>query len=1116
MLAQFFVFQVDPHTLITGTYDPALVLLSVFLSCMASFFALRLAAAARHIVIKKYRWLALSSGAFIMAGGIWSMHFVGMLAFEMSHPMAYDPWITALSFLPAVVASYIVLHSLSTEAACLSVTLRNGIIVGAGIGTMHYVGMAAMRMDMILRYDPYWFVLSILIAVGLAFIALSTRSTLKKKFPAMRSLHITLISSTIMGGAISGMHYTGMEAARFIQDMQCVVPTITEQDNQQLALVVAIFTLLISTLAVNVSSQLRYRQLLSEKTAGEARLQAILDTATDGVITINGQGEIQGINSAVSQIFGWPESELVGRNVSMLMPSPHQAQHDSYLARYLQTGETKVIGAPREVEAKHRDGQLIPVRLGVGQVNLESGETLFVGFVADISERKAMEEKLRESEARLRSLMQNIPGASFRRLLDSQCTPIFLSDGIVDLCGYSAQDFLSGTQRFADCIVAEDRDKVCSSIAASLDDRETYEVEYRLIHRDGHTVWVLENGMIVRDENGKILWSDGVTVDISSRKAMEEELVEARQRAEQAAESKASFLANMSHEIRTPMNAIIGFTDILLDSEISGESRRHLQTISQSSRSLLHLLNDILDSAKLEKNKLEIEPIPFKLSSCVDTVISTLWLSAKSKGIELDLQLDAQLPDVVFGAEDRIRQVLMNLVGNGIKFTEKGKVSLLVEALSAKPDWVRFSVQDTGIGIEADRLSAIFEPFTQADASMSRRFGGTGLGTSISKQLVELMGGEIHANSEVGVGSCFYLDLPLPASELSVAGGVMEVVMLPPLRILVCDDIEQNVNLLKILLERQGHTIFIARDGLQAVEQYQTQELDVILMDIQMPNLDGLAASREIRRLSETLPRTRVPIVALTASVLVEDRLEAKQAGMDGFANKPVEMGQLTREIARLLKLDPEVYNASLNEGDELANSPDYQVIHYGKAIKLWGDEQLYAQELGKLVAKNRDISSKLAQLLDRNHWNELAERAHAMKGITGNLALMPLFYAFTQLEKSADGHRPAQAEKSLAEISQYWAQLMVELDMLQQRATRHVSQSQPLDVSEEEILALLNQWLKATRAGELRDDLAAHVPQVAPDQIKKMIVDALNAMDEFDFKAAAGFIQSAIDALQS
>lgn len=622
--------------------------------------------------------------------------------------------------------------------------------------------------------------------------------------------------------------------------------------------------------------------------------------------------------------------------------------------------------------------------------------------------------------------------------------------------------------------------------------------------------------MIVRDENGQILWSDGVTVDISSRKAMEEELVEARQRAEQAAESKASFLANMSHEIRTPMNAIIGFTDILLDSEISGESRRHLQTISQSSRSLLHLLNDILDSAKLEKNKLEIEPIPFKLSSCVDTVISTLWLSAKSKGIELDLQLDAQLPDVVFGAEDRIRQVLMNLVGNGIKFTEKGKVSLLVEALSAKPDWVRFSVQDTGIGIEADRLSAIFEPFTQADASMSRRFGGTGLGTSISKQLVELMGGEIHANSEVGVGSCFYLDLPLPASELSVAGGVMGVVMLPPLRILVCDDIEQNVNLLKILLERQGHTIFIARDGLQAIEQYQTQELDVILMDIQMPNLDGLAASREIRRLSETLPRTRVPIVALTASVLVEDRLEAKQAGMDGFANKPVEMGQLTREIARVLKLDPEVYNASLNEGDELANSPDYQVIHYGKAIKLWGDEQLYAQELGKLVAKNRDISSKLAQLLDKNHWSELAERAHAMKGITGNLALMPLFYAFTQLEKSADGHRPAQAEKSLAEISQYWAQLMVELDMLQQRATRHVSQSNPLDVSEEEILALLNQWLKATRAGELRDDLAAQLPQVAPDKIKKMIVDALNAMDEFDFKAAAGFIQSAIDALQS
>ncbi|EPS3421911.1 PAS domain S-box protein [Vibrio fluvialis] len=1119
MLEQFFVTDVDPSKLVTGTYDPWLVLLSVFLASMASFFALRLAAAARHIVISKYRRIALFSGAFIMAGGIWSMHFVGMLAFAMPHSMDYDPMITALSLLPAIVASYIVLKSLIDETDSCRLTLRNGLIVGAGIGAMHYLGMEAMRMDMALRYDPYWFALSIVVAVVLAFIALSARRLLRKRFPALRSLHVKLISAVIMGAAISGMHYTGMEAARFIEQLECITPVAGMhagvQDNQQLALAVAIFTLLISTLALNVSSQLRYRQLLSEKTSGEARLQAILDTATDGVITINAKGEIQGINAAVSQIFGWQENEVLGRNVSMLMPSHHQQQHDGYLKRYLETGKASVIGSPREVYARHRNGDLIPVRLGVGRVNLDDGETLFVGFIADISQRKAMEEKLRESEERLSSLMQNIPGASFRRLLDHGWTPIYLSDGVAELCGYSADVLLSGEVSFFDCLLEEDRPQLCDNIRNSLDERETYEIEYRVTHKDGHTVWVLENGMIVRDENGNVVWSDGVMVDISSRKQMESELLEAKLRAEDAAESKASFLANMSHEIRTPMNAIIGFTDILLDSDISGENRRHLQTICQSSRSLLHLLNDILDSAKLEKNKLEIEPIPFKLAACVDTVISTLWLGAKSKRVELDLVMSANLPEVVEGAEDRIRQVLMNLVGNGIKFTEHGSVTLAVDPMTDKPDWIRFSVTDTGIGIEPERLNAIFEPFTQADASMSRRFGGTGLGTSISKQLVELMGGQISATSQPGRGSCFVIELPLPASELTVATPSSQVVALPHLRVLVCDDIEQNINLLRILLERQGHTVFTAQDGLEAVRQYQTVHPDVVLMDIQMPNLDGLGASREIRHWEAEQNLPQVPIVALTASVLIEDRLQARDAGMAGFANKPVDFAQLTQEMARVLNIKPQTSNSNPAVEREQTTDSDYQVVHFAKAMKLWGDERLYAVELQAWLDKQGEVASTLAALADDGAWNQLAERAHALKGLAGNLALMPLFHAFTQLEKSADAHLPAHVNQALADIERYWAELKRDSARLNDHSQENAPFTADAEIDTQALIVHLNDWLHATQSGELRDDLAALLLQLSPATIKKQIVEAHHAIDEFDFKAAAQAMQQALNALQ-
>ena len=1114
MLEQFFVLDVDPNKLITGTYEPWLVAVSVFLASMSSFFALRLAETARHIEAENQRQIALFSGAFIMAGGIWSMHFVGMLAFQMPHQMQYDYFLTAVSLLPAVFSSYIVLSSLINLRDSFVHNLRNGVIVGLGIGMMHYIGMEAMQMHVELRYDPFWFVLSILVSVSLATVALMSRSKLLLFFPTLSSIHLKLITSLIMGCAISGMHYTGMEAARFIVHDTHGNHLVSESDHIELAVVVSIFALLISTLAVNVSSQLRYRQLLKEKTEGEARLQAILETAADGVVTTDSLGVVQGINSAARKIFGWKEDEVIGRNVSMLMPSKYQSNYKRFLQQFLDQGNR--TSPPRELYARHRMGELIPVRVAVGRVDLEGGQTLFVGFIADISERKVMEEKLRESEQRLSSLMQNTPGASFRRLLDHNWTPVFLSEGIFKFTGYLAEDFLSGKADFASCVYeGQDRD-LCSNIRANIDDRGAYEIEYRLIHKDGHTVWVLENGMLVRNAKNEAVWTDGIMVDISSRKVMEQELLEAKQRAEHASEIKSTFLANMSHEIRTPMNAIIGFTDILMDSDIKGSDRKHLEAVSRASRSLLHLLNDILDSAKLEKNKLELESIPFELSACVDSVISTLWLSAKHKGIELTLTMSDELPKVVDGAEDRIRQVLMNLVGNGIKFTEKGGVTLSISPIESKPDWIRFDVIDTGIGIKPERLKAIFEPFTQADASMSRRFGGTGLGTTISQQLVELMGGSITATSQSGKGSCFTVELPLPKSELTSQSRSTQVVTLPQLRILVCDDIEQNINLLRILLERQGHVIFTAQDGIEAVAQYKKVKPDIVLMDIQMPLLDGLGACKHIRDWEQKQGVKTVPIIALTANVLAEDRIQAKQAGMNGFANKPVDLAQLTQEMASVLNINVAFRDEISLTLESPMGADQFHVVNMAKAMKLWGDEQLYVNELKTLIEKNSDLVDRIFnQLINDNHWQNIIERAHALKGISGNLALIPMYHAFASLEKAADEHLQEQALVALNRAQKHWSDLFKDIEQLESNCSTRAPEMIVHTVESTNVLPLLQEWLMVTRSGEVSDELAQQLSNGAPSSVKKLISDTVNALDDFDFESAERYINNAIETLQ-
>lgn len=387
------------------------------------------------------------------------------------------------------------------------------------------------------------------------------------------------------------------------------------------------------------------------------------------------------------------------------------------------------------------------------------------------------------------------------------------------------------------------------------------------------------------------------------RQQSEQALVAARSIAEIANVSKSQFLANMSHELRTPMNAILGMINVVLPKTVDPTAKDCLQTAKESADLLLTLLNDLLDTAKIESGKLELESTPFSPRRMLDQITRALSVRASEKGLQFFCRVQDEAPDAVIGDRTRLRQVLLNLAGNAIKFTERGEVEIRLNVLSREGEArLEFAVRDTGIGIPPSSLASLFQPFVQADASMTRRFGGTGLGLSISKTLVELMGGRIWVESELGHGSTFYFTVRLPlAKELSAdvdAPLTGRPEACAPLRILLVEDNPANQKLATYILQDRGHLVDIATDGEEAVNLTKQTRYDVILMDVQMPGMNGLDATAAIRKSEDG--SGRVPIIAMTAHAMRGDRDRCVAAGMDGYLSKPINAQEMLGLIESL------------------------------------------------------------------------------------------------------------------------------------------------------------------------------------------------------------------------
>ncbi|MFG0263706.1 MAG: PAS domain S-box protein [Rhodopirellula sp. JB055] len=637
------------------------------------------------------------------------------------------------------------------------------------------------------------------------------------------------------------------------------------------------------------------------------RLEAIFNTAVDGIITIDRQGIINSVNVAATKIFGYEIDELIDNNINMLMPEPEHSEHDGYLQTYEQTGQRHIIGHQRQVTGRRKDGSTFDLDLSVSETSL-SGDHKYVGIARDVSDRVRSEQAIKNASRRMQMALRAGGMAAW------EWTPkiSYWTKEMYELFGLPEDQEASPELCFS-LTHPDDVEALKRHWQDATAGNGEYEHEFRIIRPDGEMRWITGMGEVVRGKSGKITRMYGVNWDSTQEHIQAETLRESERRANEASASKSAFLANMSHEIRTPMTAILGYAELLEDLIPDEVGQHHLQTIRRNGDYLLEIINDILDLSKIEAGKLDVENEAFDPAHLIEDVRSIMEVRATEAGLALTVHYGQRIPSRIQSDPKRLKQVLINLVGNAIKFTPEGSVRLEVR-METSPVRLCVDVIDTGIGIAPEQQEQLFQPFSQGDSSVSRTFGGTGLGLTISRRLAEMLGGSISFQSEVGQGSTFTLsitpgdltDVPLVDHSQPRAESVDRVDELPIKQIqldcyaLVVDDRRDIRFLSRHILTKAGATVEECSDGQQAVNKIMEDMKmghcpNVIILDMQMPNLDGYATAKKLRQLGYD-----APIIALTADAMQGDMNLCLQAGCNDYLSKPIDAAKLLQLVSEL------------------------------------------------------------------------------------------------------------------------------------------------------------------------------------------------------------------------
>jgi PAS domain S-box-containing protein len=754
-------------TQLLGFYDHRLVALSVVIAVCASYAALDLAGrvtAARG----KARLAWLIGGASAMGLGIWSMHYIGMLAFNLPLQVEYD-WPTVLvSLLAAMAASAIALFVVSRKNMGLWHAIVGSVFMGSGIAAMHYIGMEAMRMAAMCHYSIPLVDLSVALAIVISFVALWLVFFSRNQKTSVGWRKIS--SALVMGAAIPVMHYTGMAAASFTS----------------------------SNMPVDLSH----------------------------AVSISGLG-ISGITMVTLTVLGLAIiTSLVDRRYS------------------------------------------------------------------------AQASQLATTEQRYRLLFERSLAGVYRTTLEGRI--LDCNDACARVLGYSSRDELLGSTMVSAYAAPDDLAQFISRVQ---NEHSVSNYERRLLRRDGTPVWVLENANLTKVDGVESI--EGTLFDITERKRAEEELQNAKETAEAASRAKSEFLANMSHEIRTPMNGIIGMTELTLETDLTTEQREYLGMVKTSADSLLTVINDILDFSKIEAGKLDLDTTAFNLRDMLEETARSFAVSAGTKGLELICDIRPDVPFDVVGDPIRLRQVIVNLLGNAIKFTDRGEVVLHVE-VQEKSDQglsLHFAIQDSGIGISKDKQQVIFEAFSQADTSSRRKYGGTGLGLTISSRLTQMMGGRIWVESEPGQGSTFHFTSLFQLPQQANPKERENQLTLQGIHVLVVDDNPTNRRILERTLlqwEMRPTVVDSGWTALSALKRAKEQNdpITLLLLDAQMPGMDGFTFAS---RLYEDPSLTSATVMMLTSAGQRGDAARCREVGISAYLTKPVRQVELREAILKVL-----------------------------------------------------------------------------------------------------------------------------------------------------------------------------------------------------------------------
>ncbi|MXP26598.1 PAS domain S-box protein [Altererythrobacter indicus] len=650
----------------------------------------------------------------------------------------------------------------------------------------------------------------------------------------------------------------------------------------------------------DLTSERRSRIALEQS---EERFRRLSDSAPLGICRIDALGNLSYCNDFFAALLKLNKEQLRGGAWKRRIDSSQSWPPDDEWSGI--GGEDKPFRW--NVNFSLPDGSHLKTSLAaVKELDEQGAISGIICVLRDITREEAAKQAIHDAKRTLETLANLSPGGIFRTTGDGSLT--YVNPAWCKLASMSLEDAMDGG--WSKAIHPDDRDRVWEEWHAAVKIKRVFRTDFRFLRANGEVAWVDALAAPELNEKDEIVGFVGVNIDISDRKLLEHELTQAKKVAEGAARAKANFLANMSHEIRTPMNGVLGFTDLLLNSDLDDEQRKYAQLVAESGHAMMQLLNDILDISKIEAGRVVIASQPTDIRHLLGSCCKLMNAEADKKGLELTLEVDDAVPQVILSDSLRLRQIILNLVGNALKFTAEGYITIRAQLVlgGEKQRDIAISVEDTGLGISSTRMDAIFRPFEQADDSTERKYGGTGLGLPISLQLAEMMGGSLVVHSEEGQGSTFTLSLPLEVSD----NGDVEVRRhaLPdvPLdfvaegqgHILLVEDHDINQQLIMAMLKQLGYTVELAPDGAVALEILgqapdASERFDLVLMDIQMPNVDGLRATRILR--AGGLTPAELPIIALTANAFREDIIISHKAGMQDHLSKPVSSEALARML---------------------------------------------------------------------------------------------------------------------------------------------------------------------------------------------------------------------------